>query len=76
MQSIDDKILVKIKAKRGTLFFMEGFLAFGNARAVAKALERLVNSGGIYRVARGFTLFYKRIQFWEIFSLLPNRLQR
>ncbi|STD13262.1 Uncharacterised protein [Chryseobacterium carnipullorum] len=77
MQSIDDKILVKIKkAKRGTLFFMEGFLAFGNARAVAKALERLVNSGGISRVARGFTLFYKRIQFWEIFSLLPNRLQR
>ena len=77
MQSIDDKILVKIKkAKRGTLFFIEGFLAFGNARAVAKALERLVNNGGISRVARGITLFYKRIQFWEIFSLLPNRLQR
>lgn len=54
MQSIDDKILVKIKkAKRGTLFFIEGFLAFGNARAVAKALERLVNNGGISRVARG-----------------------
>lgn len=54
MQSIDDKILVKIKkAKRGTLFFIEDFLAFGNARAVAKALERLVNNGGISRVARG-----------------------
>ncbi|WP_297986078.1 DUF6088 family protein [uncultured Chryseobacterium sp.] len=35
------------------MFFIEDFLAFGNARAVAKALERLVNNGGISRVARG-----------------------
>lgn len=54
MQSIDDEILMKIKkARRGSLFFTEDFLAFGAAKAVAKALERLVDKDIIARVARG-----------------------
>jgi len=44
VQNIDDEILIKIKkARRGSLFFTEDFLSFGAAKAVAKALERLVD---------------------------------
>lgn len=54
MDSLDDKILTKIKkAKRGSLFFTEDFLNFGSAKAVAKTLERLTVKGDISRVARG-----------------------
>jgi hypothetical protein len=54
MDSIDDKILVKFKkAKRGTLYFVDDFLSFGTAKAVSKALERLVVKNEIDRVARG-----------------------
>lgn len=54
MQSIDDEILIKMKkARRGSLFFTEDFLAFGTAKAVSKALERLVDKQAITRVARG-----------------------
>lgn len=59
MQSLEDKILEKIKkAKRGSLFFTEDFLRFGTAKAVAKALERLVERGAVERIARGI---YARI---------------
>lgn len=52
--TIEIQILVKIKkAKRGSLFFMEDFLRFGNSKAISKALERLVEKGEISRVARG-----------------------
>jgi hypothetical protein len=54
MQTTDDKILTKIKkAKRGSLFFIDDFIAFGNSKTVAKALERLEKNGEISRVARG-----------------------
>jgi predicted transcriptional regulator of viral defense system len=54
MQNTEIQILVKIKkAKRGTLFFADSFVNFGNAKTVNKALERLVNSGEIDRVATG-----------------------
>ncbi|MEN9303385.1 MAG: hypothetical protein RL264_1814 [Bacteroidota bacterium] len=54
MKSIDDKVIIKFKkAKRGSLFFVDDFLSFGTAKAVAKALERLVGKGEISRVARG-----------------------
>ena len=52
--NIEIQILVKIKkAKRGSLFFIEDFLRFGNSKAISKALERLVEKGEISRVARG-----------------------
>ena len=52
--STDDQVLIKIKkAKRGTLFFIDDFTVIGNKKTVGKALERLVNSGELYRVAAG-----------------------
>ena len=54
MQNTEVQILAKIKkAKRGTLFFADSFVNFGNAKTVNKALERLVKSGEIDRVATG-----------------------
>jgi hypothetical protein len=54
LQSIDDKILIKIKkAAKGSLFFVEDFLSLGSAKAISKAMERLVQSEKLYRVARG-----------------------
>ena len=60
MQSIDDHILIKFKkAGRGKLFFTEDFLSFGTAKAVSKALERLVKTDEVSRVARGI---YARLE--------------
>jgi hypothetical protein len=54
MDSIDDKILIKIKkAKKGSLFFVDDFLSLGTAKAVSKALERLVQKSELKRVSRG-----------------------
>lgn len=54
MISIDDQILRKIKkAKGGSLFFIDDFTGFGNAKAIGKALERLTQSGELHRVATG-----------------------
>lgn len=53
-QSIDDKVIAKVKkAARGSLFFVDDFLSIGNAKAVSKALERLVQRQELNRVARG-----------------------
>ena len=50
----DIQILAKIKkAKRGTLFFINDFAAFGKPDAIRQALQRLVKSGEIDRVATG-----------------------
>ncbi|MDD3772045.1 MAG: DUF6088 family protein, partial [Weeksellaceae bacterium] len=58
--SLEYQILTKIKkAKGGSLFFVEDFLRFGNAKSVAKALERLVQKEFISRVARGI---YSRLE--------------
>lgn len=52
---IENKILTKIKkAKRGTLFFVDNFIQYGNTKAVSKALQRLATKGEIIRVAPGF----------------------
>lgn len=52
--SVEIQVLNKIKStKRGTIFFMEGFLFAGNAKAVNKAMERLVKKGKISRVSTG-----------------------
>jgi len=50
----DIQILAKIKkAKRGTLFFIGDFVAFGKPDTIRQALQRLVKSGEIDRVAAG-----------------------
>ncbi|HXJ97224.1 MAG TPA: DUF6088 family protein [Gelidibacter sp.] len=53
-KSIEAQVLGKIKrTKRGSLFFVDSFTAIGNAKAVNKALERLVKSGELERAATG-----------------------
>ena len=53
-ETIEIQVLNAIKqAQRGTIFFVESFLFAGNAKAVNKALERLVAKGEIIRVAQG-----------------------
>jgi len=53
-KSIERQVFDKInRSQRGTLFFVDSFVAIGNAKAVNKALERLVKSGELYRVAKG-----------------------
>lgn len=60
MESIDNKILTKIKkARGGALFFTEDFLVHGSAKTAAKALERLAKKRAITRVARGI---YARLE--------------
>jgi len=60
LESIDNKIIVKIKkAKRGSLFFIEDFLNLGTSKAVSKALERLVEKEELSRVSRGI---YSRLR--------------
>ena len=54
MESIETKIIRKIKrSKNERLFFVNMFLKFGNAKAVNKALERLVKQEKLCRIATG-----------------------
>ncbi len=53
-KSIEIQVLDKVKRNpRGTLFFVDSFAKIGNAKAVNKALERLVKSDELERVATG-----------------------
>lgn len=53
-ESIAKKVYSKIaRSKRGYLFFVDSFLEFGNAKAINKALERLVVSGKLHRISTG-----------------------
>ncbi|HEX2935592.1 MAG TPA: DUF6088 family protein [Bacteroidales bacterium] len=66
MNTIDNHIINKIKkAKGGSLFFMDDFLNLGSAKAVNKALERLVDKDEISRVARGI---YARLKTHPVFG--------
>ncbi|MBI9036333.1 MAG: hypothetical protein JEZ03_17875 [Bacteroidales bacterium] len=52
--SIEYKILQHFKrSKKGTIFLTDDFLQYGSAKAVSKALERLVNKEEVERIARG-----------------------
>ena len=68
------QVLTKMKkAKGGALFFVEDFLRFGNAKAIAKALERLVQKGDITRVARGM---YARLEVDPVIGPVMPGLER
>lgn len=70
-ETIEIQVLKKIKkARRGALFFIDGFASIGNAKAVNKALERLVNSGELYRVATG--MYVRPIEDKTIGMVLPD----
>lgn len=66
MDSIEKHIVGKVKkAKRGSVYFTEDFLRFGSAKAVGKAIERLVEKDEISRVARGM---YALLKTHELFG--------
>jgi hypothetical protein len=74
LKSIDDKVFTKIKkAKGGSLFFIDDFLQFGSAKAVGKALERLVEREQLNRVARGI---YCRLEKDPILGFVKPDLDR
>lgn len=53
-KSIEIQVLEKIKrSPKGALFFVDSFTKISNAKSANKALERLVKSGKIERVAQG-----------------------
>lgn len=53
-ESIESQVLDRIKRSlRGKLFFVSSFSKIANPKAINKALERLVKSGKIERVAQG-----------------------
>jgi len=53
-KSIEIQVLEKIKrSPRGTLFFVDSFAKVTNNKAANKALERLVKSGELDRIAQG-----------------------
>ncbi len=56
--NIKNKVLLKVrKYKKGTIFFSEDFLNFGNAKAIAKVLERLHDDKILKRIARGMYIY-------------------
>jgi hypothetical protein len=60
MKSIDDKIVDSIKkCGRGKGYFSSDFAAYGEAKSVSKALERLVKSQILLRLSRGFYYYPK-----------------
>jgi hypothetical protein len=75
MISTENQVLTKIKkAKGGSLFFVDNFLRFGTAKAIGKALERVVDKGEISRVARGI---YARLETHKLFGKIkPKKLYK
>ena len=69
--SIELQVLAKIKQRhRGVLFFVDSFANISNAKAVNKALERLVKSGDIDRLAQG--IYVRPIIDNHIGKILPS----
>lgn len=53
-KSIEIQVLEKInRSPKGALFFVDSFIKISNSKSVNKALERLVKSGEIERIAQG-----------------------
>lgn len=60
MQSLDDKIIQSIKkCGRGKIYFTSDFVRYGESKSANKALERLVKSNDIIRIARGIYYYPK-----------------
>ncbi|QQS30400.1 MAG: type IV toxin-antitoxin system AbiEi family antitoxin domain-containing protein [Sphingobacteriales bacterium] len=69
--SIETKVLDKVKRNpRGVLFFVDSFAVIANAKAVNKALERLVKSGELERVATG--IYVRPVNDDYIGKVLPG----
>jgi hypothetical protein len=69
VKHLEKHIIIKIKkAKRGSLFFVDDFIKYGNTKTVSKVLERLVKSEQIQRVSRGM---YARLEIHPEFGAIP-----
>jgi len=70
-KSIEIKVLDKIKRNpRGSLFFVDSFSNIGNSKSVNKALERLVKSNELERIATG--IYVRPIIDAYIGKVLPS----
>ncbi|MFV0398868.1 MAG: DUF6088 family protein [Bacteroidales bacterium] len=68
--ALEKQIINQIKkAKRGTSFFAEDFVEYGNYKACAKALERLVNSEQLVRIGRGIYTLPKKSKLFGTYIL-------
>lgn len=73
MDGIDKKIFSSMrKCGRGTIFFPSDFTALAEHKTVLKSLERLTDSGGIIRVARGVYCYPKKDKQLGIEALHPS----
>jgi len=60
MQSIEDKIYIKIKyGGKGKIYFSTDFVKYGTPESVTKALNTLCNKKILIRIARGIYLYPK-----------------
>lgn len=70
-KSIESQVLDKIKrSSKGTLFFVNSFPNIAISKSVNKALERLVKSGKIERVAQG--IYVRPVIDESIGKVLPS----
>lgn len=73
VESIENRIFAKIKkAKRGTLFFADNFVAFGNIDTIYRTLNRLVAKGELDKVTNGI---YYRPQFDTIIGKVTPQIE-
>ena len=73
MESVENKIIRKMKkCGRGSVFFVNDFLAYGTRSAVNKALERMVLQGTILRAARGIYCYPKLEKVYGLGPIPPS----
>ena len=73
MHSIDDKILTSVKkCGKGKVIFIADFALYGEANSVQKALERLVKSQTLLRLARGIYYYPKKDKKLGLGVLYPS----
>ena len=73
MESVDKQILGYVKkCGRGSVVFSDQFARFGTAVRVQKAMEQLVASGDLVRVARGIYCYPKIDKVFGLGVLYPG----
>jgi hypothetical protein len=75
MQSIEDKIVIKIKNhKRGKIFFADDFALLGSADSIRQTLQSLQKSSFLVRVATGIYVYpvINKLEWLDEKYLLPS----
>lgn len=72
-ETTENKIVNKIKkCGRGSVFFINDFISYGNRNAVNKSLERLANKEFVIRVARGIYCYPKIEKMYGLGIIPPT----